>query len=108
MRRPWAVQQPHRFLSASPWTTEPPAAELVRAADRLVGARDAVSVVDDTALVKQGAHPIGVQRQYRGAPGKKANPDVRLRCLRAWLRDRRRSRGARLCVAVAQRRRQGR
>jgi SRSO17 transposase len=70
---PGEVQQLHHFVSASPWAAEPLQAELVRAADRLVGAPDAVLVVDDTALVKQGAHSVGVQRQYCGQLGKKAN-----------------------------------
>ena len=70
---PGEVQQLHHFVSASPWATEPLEAELVRAADRLVGGPGAVLVVDDTALVKQGSHSVGVQRQYCGELGKKAN-----------------------------------
>jgi SRSO17 transposase len=35
--------------------------ELVQAADRLVGGPDAVLVIDDTALVKQGRHSVGVK-----------------------------------------------
>ena len=70
---PGEVQQLHHFVSASPWATEPLEAELARAADRLVGGPGAVLVVDDTALVKQGGHSVGVQRQYCGELGKKAN-----------------------------------
>ena len=70
---PGEVQHLHHFVSASPWATEPLEAELVRAADRLVGGPDAALVVDDTALVKQGAHSVGVQRQYCGELGKRAN-----------------------------------
>src|SRR5215207_4269008 len=70
---PGEVQQLHHFVSASPWATEPLEAELVRAADRLFGGPEAVLVVDDTALVKQGTHSAGVQRQYCGQLGKTAN-----------------------------------
>src|SRR3712207_1718434 len=70
---PGDVQQLHHFVAASPWATSPLEEELVRAADRLVGGPDAVLVVDDTALAKQGAHSVGVQRQYCGELGKRAN-----------------------------------
>src|SRR3954466_5506135 len=70
---PGATQQLHHFVSTSPWVTAPVEEELVRAADRLVGGPDAVLVVDDTALVKQGRHSVGVKRQYCGQLGKKAN-----------------------------------
>jgi SRSO17 transposase len=70
---PGDVQQLHHFISTSPWRYEPLEEELVRAADRLVGGPDAVLVVDDTALVKQGRHSVGVARQYCGQLGKKAN-----------------------------------
>ena len=45
---------------------------MVRAADRLLGGPGAVLVVDDTALVKRGRHPVGVKRRYRGQLGKRA------------------------------------
>jgi SRSO17 transposase len=74
---PGEVQQLHHFVAVSPWAAGPLEAELVRAADRLVGGPDAALVVDDTALVKQGKHSVGVQRQYCGELGKRANSDVR-------------------------------
>ncbi len=70
---PADTQQLHHFVSTSPWVTAPLEEELVKAADRLVGGADAVLVVDDTALVKQGRHSVGVKRQYCGQLGKRAN-----------------------------------
>src|ERR671928_485857 len=70
---PGDLQQLHHFVSTSPWATAPLEEELVRAADRLVGGPDAVLVVDDTALVKQGRHSVGVKRQYCGQLGKRVN-----------------------------------
>ncbi len=70
---PADTQQLHHFVSTSPWPTAPLEEELVRAADRLVGGAEAVLVVDDTALVKQGRHSVGVKRQYCGQLGKRAN-----------------------------------
>jgi SRSO17 transposase len=70
---PGDVQQLHHFVSTSPWSTAPLEDELVKAADRLVGGPDAVLVVDDTALVKQGRRSVGVKRQYCGQLGKRAN-----------------------------------
>src|SRR5215204_5660669 len=70
---PGDVQQLHHFVSASPWAAAPLEDELVKAADRLVGGPDAVLVVDDTALVKQGRRSVGVKRQYCGQLGKRAN-----------------------------------
>jgi SRSO17 transposase len=70
---PGGTQQLHHFVSTSPWATAPLEDELVKAADRLVGGPDAVLVVDDTALVEQGRHSVGVKRQYCGQLGKRAN-----------------------------------
>src|SRR3954469_20464132 len=70
---PGDTQQLHHFVSTSPWATAPLEDELVKAADRLVGGPEALLVVDDTALVKQGRRSVGVKRQYCGQLGKKAN-----------------------------------
>ena len=82
---PGATEQLHHFVAASPWTIEPLEEELVRQAKRLVGGPDAVLVIDDTALVKQGRHSVGVARQYCGELGKRANSDVRCQRCRAQL-----------------------
>jgi len=73
---PGETQQLHHFVSAAPWATAPLERALAVAADRLVGGPDAVLIIDDTALPKQGAHSVGVARQYCGALGKKANCQV--------------------------------
>lgn len=70
---PGEVQQLHHFLSTSPWAVAPLQEVLLEKADRLLGGKEAVLLVDDTALVKQGTHSVGVARQYCGELGKKAN-----------------------------------
>ena len=70
---PGDTQQLHHFVSTSPWATAPLEDGLVKAADRLLGGPGAVLVVDDTALVKQGRRSVGVERQYRGQLGRRAN-----------------------------------
>src|SRR4051812_40632223 len=76
---PGDLQQLHHFVSTSPWATAPLEDELVKAADRLAGGPEAVLVVDDTALVKQGRHSVGVKRQWTsslGVEGSLTNPDT--------------------------------
>jgi hypothetical protein len=46
---------------------------LAEKAQALVGGPDAVLIIDDTALLKQGKRSVGVARQYAGAVGKTAN-----------------------------------
>ena len=70
---PGQVQQLHHFVSASPWPRGRLERVLAERADRLVGGADAMLIVDNTALVKQGRHSVGVQRQYCGQLGKRAN-----------------------------------
>src|SRR5215213_2192501 len=77
---PGNLQQLHHFVATSPWQTAPLEQELVHQADQLLGGPDAVLVIDDTALVKQGRHSVGVARQYCGQLGKTANSDVRRQC----------------------------
>ena len=69
--------QLHHFITSLAWDDAPLRQILVEKADALVGGPDAVLVIDDTALPKQGRHSVGVARQYCGALGKRANSDVR-------------------------------
>lgn len=65
-----ALQQ---FVSHSPWDHQ---AVLRRYRAHLAATfadPDGVFVIDDTTFPKQGRHSVGVQRQYCGALGKKAN-----------------------------------
>ncbi|MFH0303026.1 transposase [Bradyrhizobium sp. 31Argb] len=47
--------------------------ELLNQADRLVGGKDAVLVIDDTAMPKKGDRSVGVAPQYASSLGKTAN-----------------------------------
>jgi SRSO17 transposase len=73
---PGQTQQLHHFVSTSPWSTAPLEQVLRKTADALVGGEDAVLIVDDTALPKQGRHSVGVKRQHCGVLGKQANCQV--------------------------------
>lgn len=66
-------EQLHHFVSTSRWDGAALEAQLVRAADALVGGPDSFLIIDDTALVKKGTESVGVARQYCGELGKKAN-----------------------------------
>jgi SRSO17 transposase len=65
--------QLHHFIAAGIWDAAPVEAELLVQADKLVGGRDAVLVIDDTAIPKKGMHSVGVAAQYASALGKTAN-----------------------------------
>src|SRR3712207_3560635 len=65
--------QLQHFIASPAWDDAPLWRVLAEKADRLVGGPDAVLVVDDTALPKQGALSVGVARQYCGQLGKQAN-----------------------------------
>ena len=47
--------------------------ELLIQADRLVGGKDAVLVIDDTTMPKKGDRSVGVAPQYASTLGKTAN-----------------------------------
>src|ERR1700740_799051 len=57
--------QLHHFIADGVWDATPLGSELLNQADRLVGGKDAVLVIDDTALPKKGERSVGVAAQYR-------------------------------------------
>ena len=59
--------------SCGVWDAAPLESELLIQADRLVGGKDAVLVIDDTALPKKGDRSVGVAAQYASSLGKTAN-----------------------------------
>ncbi len=73
---PAQLQQLHHFVSTSPWKVRPVQRVLWERAQEIVGGPGAVLILDDTSLVKQGKHSVGVARQYCGEVGKRANCQV--------------------------------
>lgn len=70
---PQDKEQLHHFVATSTWEMGDHERLLLDKADAIVGRRDAHLIVDDTALVKQGKHSVGVAHQYCGQLGKNAN-----------------------------------
>jgi SRSO17 transposase len=71
-----ALQQ---FVNQSPWDQ---AKVLERYRPEMAStfkSPEGIFVLDDVSFPKQGRHSVGVQRRYRGAPGKKANCQVAVR-----------------------------
>jgi SRSO17 transposase len=66
-------EQVHHFVCTSCWAPAPLERVLAEQAQQLVGGPDGVLIIDDTALLKQGRHSVGVARQYAGAAGKLCN-----------------------------------
>lgn len=67
--------QVHHFVCASCWRPEPLERVLAEKAQPMVGGPDAVLIIDDTGLLKQGKRSVGVARQYAGA-GKTTNCQI--------------------------------
>src|SRR3954470_12389424 len=65
-----ALQQ---FVSQSPWDHDAVLGRYRAHLAATFASPDAVFVIDDTTFPKQGRHSVGLQRQYCGALGKKAN-----------------------------------
>src|SRR5271156_5669516 len=70
---PGEYDQLHHFIADGLWDSAPLEAELLVQADRLVGEKDAVLVIDDTAMPKKGDRSVGVAPQYASSLGKTAN-----------------------------------
>src|SRR3954462_1348462 len=68
-----ALQQ---FVNQSPWDDQVLARRYRRHLARTFASPEGIFVIDDTSFPKQGKHSAGVQRQYCGALGKKANCQV--------------------------------
>ena len=66
-------EQLHHFIATSAWDPAPLESALAHEAERLVGGPEAVLIIDDTSLLKQGRHSVGVARQYSGQVGKTPN-----------------------------------
>lgn len=115
---PEDYDQLHHFVSTSNWAVEPIETILARDAQRLVGGKNAVLIIDDTSLLKQGQHSVGVAHQYSGEKGGTANCQalvtltlakrevpvplaLRLFLPKAWTADSKRCSAA--CVPAAQR-----
>src|SRR3954471_300797 len=65
-----ALQQ---FVNPSPWDEQQVLKRYRAVMARPFADPKGIFVIDDTSFPKQGRHSVGVQRQYCGAPGKKAN-----------------------------------
>src|SRR3954471_17629579 len=66
-------QASQQFVSQSPWDDQAVLRRYRARLARTFASPDGVFVIDDTTFPKQGRHSVGVQRQYCGALGKKAN-----------------------------------
>src|SRR3954452_22817651 len=65
-----ALQQ---FVNQSPWDEQEVLKRYRAVMDKTFASPEGIFVIDDTSFPKQGKHSVGVQRQYCGALGKKAN-----------------------------------
>src|SRR3954447_8775143 len=68
-----ALQQ---FVNQSPWDHEPVLRRYRSLLAQTFASPEGIFLFDDVSFPKQGSHSVGVQRQYCGALGKKANCQV--------------------------------
>jgi SRSO17 transposase len=72
-----ALQQ---FVSQSPWDEKKVLKRYRCAMAQTFASSEGIFLFDDVSFPKQGWHSVGVQRQYCGALGKKANCQVAVSC----------------------------
>ena len=70
------VQAVQHFVNQSPWQEQRLWQRYRRHLAQTFASPQGIFVVDDVSYPKQGRHSVGVQRQYCGALGKKANCQV--------------------------------
>ena len=70
---PGEYDQLHHFIADGVWDAAPLEAELLVQADRLVGGKDAVLVIDDTAMAKKAIVRLVSLHNIASALGKTAN-----------------------------------
>jgi SRSO17 transposase len=70
-----AHQRLHHFISCADWADRPVREFAARYGIAAISARERVEawILDDTGMLEQGRHSVGVQRQYTGSAAKIAN-----------------------------------
>ena len=86
VRDPGTYQAFQHFITDAPWTAE----HVWRRLRATIPDREGVLILDGTSFPKQGAHSVGVARQYCGTLGKIANCQVAVTVAlwtgaRAWM-----------------------
>lgn len=71
-----SVRDLQHFIGQSAWATEPVIARHQQLVAQTLGTPDAVVLVDESGVLKQGTESVGVTPQYCGAVGKVANCQV--------------------------------
>jgi SRSO17 transposase len=70
------VRDLQHFVGQSPWPVEPIVAIHQQMVAETLGEADGVVLIDESGVVKQGVHSVGVAHQYCGSVGKVANSQV--------------------------------
>lgn len=70
------VRSLQHFIGQSPWKTEPALKIHQQLIVKKLGEEDGVAIVDESGMVKQGEHSVGVGWQYCGSVGKVTNSQV--------------------------------